>query len=236
MCVIAKSLLYHPKTTSISLDNSIRKNPLLKMSSFSKTEIAILDILFGLFSSYKEVYVSQSTLASWTGVTRRHINRVIAKLSSLGVIAKVYRSYNTCLYLIDDFFRKDSIKMKLKDLLPNIVTLCSAICNKLFTPFRKKTIMEEKKLYKKGRRYSASYHKPWREDTQQDALKDIFLAESPNRTLDETLLQRFRKLQNEIPCEKFEQIIKNGRDLKQRVKIAERYLAGLKLLRGEVAI
>jgi len=180
MQVVNKCSINHKHTTSNNLDDRILRDPLLQFSALTNTETAVVNHLFKLSAKYPDVFVSQANLASWLGITRRQVNRVISKLASLGIITKIYREYNTSLYRIPDFFKQDSIKKLLKKIIPNIVDLAFSIQQLLSSTitsiFRENTMQKKEydddtlfgelaKEEAQKRTYSAPYHRPWKGNT-----------------------------------------------------------------------
>lgn len=197
--------MYNPHTIINPLNNYIVNDPVLHLSALNKTEVKILNIIFKLASKYKKVHIAQSTIAQWLNMTRQQINRVIKKLTNLGIISKIHRTYDSCIYLVADFFKKPNIKEQLKTIIPNIVHLCFSIGQLICPPLRRKK-MEEKfqrttrhtdengrivrrpGSYREPGTYGAPYHKPWRENQYQYTNKrsgfkhitDVFKKEETN--------------------------------------------------------
>jgi len=249
--MIEKSSLYHKYTKILPLDDSFVRDPLLSASALTETELSVLNILFSLSSSYTKVYVSQTKIGTWLNLTRRQINRVISKLNSLGLIAKIHRTYDTCIYLIADIFRQPRIKDLLKQLLPNIIKLSFSIGQLLFPSLKRKI-----KKMKCKKNFNAEYHRPWdgnskkEEPTRpggfrsigevmdsrlkhkpcelEEVLSEAKATREPDnnmlKPMEEDCLSKLSDMAERIPQDKFDMLLKSGRTLKERVTMCERYL------------
>lgn len=247
MDIINKTHLYNHHTVINEICREIIDDPVLYFSALNKTEIAIINTLFKLKSKYNKVHVSQETIAKWLGITRQQVNRVIKKLATNGIIAKIHRTYDSCFYLIPDFFKQENIKGKLKTILPNILKLCFSI-KQLICPSLRNKKMDNKK-YKRNI-YNATYHKPWDEDrvnqkTKYSGFKHISkvsceivesfeeaekkaLANEPSpipKIPEKYLAERFEELSPQVTQDELEKLMTSGRDLKERVKVLESFVA-----------
>lgn len=202
------------RTIALDIDKGIVQYPVKAIGQLNNSERKILDLLIGLSCSYATVHVSQSTLGSWINLTRRQINRIIAKLASLGIIAKFYRNYSTCIYEISSFFRPKKTRLLLKNLLPNIVNLSSLTLRNLFSFIRENHMNTQ---------YIPLINQRPLNPNDPNHMTD--------QQVEERLLKQLEQLEKEIPYDKFNKIMDQGRTLKQKVDIAERYAAGLRLLR-----
>jgi len=250
---ISPTLLSHPQTKILPIDESFVRDPLLSMSSLNDTELAILNYMFKLSATYNNVYVSQATLGTWLGLTRRQINRVISKLTNLGLIAKIHRTYDTCIYLIADIFKRTNIKELLKRLLPNIVKLSFSVGQLLIPTFRKK-----KQTMDNNRTYSAAYHKPWvdgednRVPQKPRGFRSIGEIMDPTDNekykldeLEQTLheakeakeqleicstavnyLDQLSECADQMPEDKFREVLRAVSDNKTRVKVCRNWILG----------
>ena len=101
----------------------------------SPATIEVLNVLFGYRNKYHNVYPSQTTIAEEAGISRRHVIRITNSLSDEGLIIKVNRGLETCLYYIDDRFNDLSVRRELRDLfislrsMPFKLLLSMTICN-----------------------------------------------------------------------------------------------------------
>jgi len=129
--IISKKTIDHKHTVLNVLDQNIRYNPKTEFEKLNKNDLKVIDIICLLCVKHKTTYVSQSTIASWTNLTRRQINRIIGKVCKLGIIRKIFREYNTSIYFLHDFFRDLKIKRILKKFIPNIDLLAFSCKNLL---------------------------------------------------------------------------------------------------------
>jgi len=256
---ISPTLLSHPQTKILPIDESFVRDPLLSMSSLNDTELAILNYMFKLSATYNNVYVSQATLGTWLGLTRRQINRVISKLTNLGLIAKIHRTYDTCIYLIADIFKRTNIKELLKRLLPNIVKLSFSVGQLLIPVFRKK-----KQTMSNKRTYNAAYHKPWvdgeenrvpqrsggfrsigeimdhteKEEYKRDEFEQTLHDAKETKELLEAnatavnYLEQLSECADQMPDDKFREVLRAIPDNKTRVKVCRNWILGQKYKSG----
>jgi hypothetical protein len=83
-------------------------------------EAAIINVLAGYANHHHTVYPTQSTIAMRSGLSREHVNRVISRLESMGMIAKQWRAYTSCIYKLHPIFNDVNFRGSLKDLMPNL--------------------------------------------------------------------------------------------------------------------
>lgn len=246
MNIISENFLSHVNTTIKQLDESIIRDPLLQFSAFSQTEISVISVLFRLSTSYRTVHVSQASIASWLGITRRQVNRVISKFSSLGIIGKIFREYNTCLYLIPDFFKRQNIKNLLKSIVPTIANLSFALGQLLCQSIKRNTVPKKEYFNRKNNCYETWTEEKSRDTSLQDrglkhigeifcpvldTFKDVVEVvprEEPPTILhknEKPLYERYDEFSRQVTSEELERLMSSGRDFKERVNILERFVA-----------
>lgn len=71
---------------------------------FTDFEIRSVNSLFGYCNRYKEVFVSQSTIAKKIGCSRQLVNKIFGIMAQFGLIKKHFRRWTTCIYELPDFF------------------------------------------------------------------------------------------------------------------------------------
>jgi len=132
MIKISKDAIKHKHTIINDLSLEMKTNPQSEFNKLNKSDLEVIDIICFLCAKYKSTHVSQTTIAKWTKLTRRQINRIMSKICKLGVVCKIFRDYNTSVYFMHDFFRDLKIKRALKNFIPNI-TLLAFSCKKLLS-------------------------------------------------------------------------------------------------------
>jgi DNA-binding Lrp family transcriptional regulator len=95
-------------------------NPIRVSHELTKTDIRILDCIAHLEAKYKDVWASQSKIATIVGCGRQYVNERIKKLAELGLIHKSYQAYTTCNYKISGFLKLRPVIVLLKDHIPNL--------------------------------------------------------------------------------------------------------------------
>ena len=68
------------------------------VEGLSKTALKVLNIFLWSKVHHIKTYYAQLTLAKRLGVGRQHINKIIGQLCKLGLIGKVGRAFNSCIY------------------------------------------------------------------------------------------------------------------------------------------
>lgn len=98
------------------------------------TDVFVLNKMIEMQRQHMTLYMSQEWLASLCGKTREWVNKRIAKLTRLGLIAKINRGIKqTCLYRVHDlFFRKHICKLIAK-FLPDWFRCYQSYVSKKFT-------------------------------------------------------------------------------------------------------
>lgn len=132
MISISQENMRHKHTIIKNLDEEVVIDPKASFSRLNNNDLEIINIICYLCAKHETTHVSQSTLAQWTKLTRRQINRIMKKICGLGIVAKIFREYNTSIYFMHDFFKDIKIKKALKAFVPNI-TLLAFSCRKLFS-------------------------------------------------------------------------------------------------------
>jgi DNA-binding Lrp family transcriptional regulator len=93
----------------------------------TKSEIKVLDYLFGVTAKHKIRYPSQDEIAIAVNCSRKTVIRAVKKLKSLGIVSVLYRPNATCLYkissLFSNFYNLHSIKNIFKNVRKNIIKL-----------------------------------------------------------------------------------------------------------------
>jgi len=77
-----------------------------------KYSVAILDQLIKFGCKYETVFVSQKLIADIVGCERPTVNRLLGYLASSGVISKLYRHRDTCIYKLSKIFYDFSHQLK----------------------------------------------------------------------------------------------------------------------------
>lgn len=97
----------------------------LFQTEFSYFQLALLNQMVSLCSRYRIVYISQERLAQYLGCTRETVNRLLAKISELGLLRVINRGVKrTCLYqlptMLFDFYVRKKLSKVIKsfDILP----------------------------------------------------------------------------------------------------------------------
>jgi len=132
MLNISQEAIKHKHTVINNLDEEILLDPKYAFNKLNNSDLEVINIICCLCAKHKTTYVSQSTIAKWTKLTRRQINRIMKKICGLGIIHKVFREYNTSIYFIHNFFRDIKIKRVLEEFIPNIRLLAFEV-KKLFS-------------------------------------------------------------------------------------------------------
>lgn len=105
------------------LRKDIARCPLVYFESLSVLQRQLLNKFIFFTKGCRSIYPSQITLAKNLNCSRKHINKMIKKFVSAGVIAKKQRWNNSCLYKVNSFFSLPDIKQKLSKLLPALMAL-----------------------------------------------------------------------------------------------------------------
>ena len=150
MISISQENMRHKHTIIKNLDEEVIIDPKAAFKRLNNSDLEIINIICYLCAKHKTTYVSQSTLAQWTKLTRRQINRIMKKICDMGIVAKIFREYNTSIYFMHEFFRDIKIKKALRAFIPNI-SLLAFSCKKLFsiatTPIKRITEPLKKMLH-----------------------------------------------------------------------------------------
>ena len=80
----------------------------------SRGFISIFNILLNHSDKYNHVYLSQSTIAKWAGLTREHVNRIIRDLESYGLLLSNYFHMNSKVYKISSYFKTIDVMSRLR--------------------------------------------------------------------------------------------------------------------------
>lgn len=92
----------------------ILNNPKIFFEEKPQKLIAVLNFLFKKSDRYKWLWPSQETLAKIYGCTREHFNKfILPKLIEWGIVIKLTRHRETCLYKVSSFFKKYAIRRQL---------------------------------------------------------------------------------------------------------------------------
>lgn len=98
------------------ISNDIVSDPDSFFSRLTHKQRQVLNKLLWLDGRHLRIYVSQSTIAEYAGITREHANRILLLFESLGIIHSTYRHLQTCLYKVSSFFCDPKIRHRLKHL------------------------------------------------------------------------------------------------------------------------
>jgi len=105
---------------SLSISKNVDGGPLRFLGYLSKGAINILDRLLWCKLSHEHVYVSQKTLASWTGLTREHVCRLIKMLDAYSIITKRRCPYQSNVYTFDNVFDNPDVLFSLRNVFSSI--------------------------------------------------------------------------------------------------------------------
>lgn len=74
----------------------------------------VLNYIIAYDNMYGTIYVSQDRIAAFLGISREHVNRIIAYLCELGLLGKIYRHFQTCLYYLPKFLKDFEVRETLR--------------------------------------------------------------------------------------------------------------------------
>ncbi len=91
--------------------------------SLAPKELLVLNKIIYWFARFSSVYVTQSMLAKAAGCSRKHVNHVLSKFESLGIIKIGYRHLTSCVYHLSSFFKNPDVCFSLSKIITSFWTL-----------------------------------------------------------------------------------------------------------------
>jgi len=92
----------------------IEQNSLIEFfKSFSLAQRKVLNYFLAMRMRHQSIYSSQARIAAYAGITRQYCNRIIDWLYELGLIGRLYRHRQTCIYQVSEFFDNIDVRLKL---------------------------------------------------------------------------------------------------------------------------
>lgn len=114
----------------------------------SRSELGTLDLFISFDNKYDSIHFSQESLAEMAfGGSRGHANRIVKTLCRWGLIRKIRRFKNTCLYKISPYFRSPEIRNKLKKYLPSLSIFPFTLSLAIIVPVKKVTLYKGIDIY-----------------------------------------------------------------------------------------
>lgn len=116
-------MTYSIKSQDVNLENFPSLSCVIE--NLSLPERKVMNIILYLTGHHQKVWVCQSTLAAYAGISREWCNRLLSRLRSLGLIGMINRGYDglrqkgrTCLYSVADWFGSDQTRFSLQKYFP----------------------------------------------------------------------------------------------------------------------
>jgi hypothetical protein len=82
--------------------------------------VDVINFVAGLANRHYTVFPTQSTIAQGCGLSREHVNRIMAYLVSEGIITKIWRAYTSCIYTLHPVFNDVNFRRNLVGIMPNL--------------------------------------------------------------------------------------------------------------------
>lgn len=114
--------------TSQVLNTEIISDPIgfLREACFTADQL-IIKLFATNLKKHKIFDYSHAYIAKVTGLSIRTVQRSIKRLIKHGILESIWRPYNTCIYLLHDFFKSESLLSKLKWFFVGLFSLSSLV-------------------------------------------------------------------------------------------------------------
>lgn len=113
-----KNILKNSEDT-LEISHNLLHNPFEKISDYSTATRNILNLLIK-FSRCRSIFFSQDYIANRLGICREWVNKCIKLLCQEGLISKIYRHRDTCIYKLGAIFRNIDWTWKLRGVLTSL--------------------------------------------------------------------------------------------------------------------
>lgn len=117
---IQKQVKTENKSFSFIPNQEIVNNPLKFFKELNWHDHEVLRLLISMINRYNQVYPRQEWIGSKLGISRILVNRSIARLTALGCIRKTYRTNDTCLYYLSEWFTRPTTRQLLKNIFKSL--------------------------------------------------------------------------------------------------------------------
>lgn len=188
--------------STITSSNNQQKNKLssiIAQSLFQSVlesydhDAVVFKVLNYLLLSHKRhkgnVFPGQDTIAHYAQCSREYVNRIIKKLSDMGLIRKKIIQYNSCSYWLHPIFHDSHFRWQFKDILPAL---------KWSTQFEKMKAKLASNLAKARSQITLLYNKNY------ISIKNTFSSSVKQTTKDQPMLDSYKTMlrkQNTPPKE-----------------------------------
>lgn len=111
----------HWQQTNSYPQTEFTTNPLhyfVYLVHYAPKKIAVLNAILHYSNCYNELFPSQESIAARAKCSRQYVNMVLKEFAIQGILVKVYRKMESCIYKLNPLFYLKRLREKLKDLFP----------------------------------------------------------------------------------------------------------------------
>lgn len=111
----------HWQQTNSYPQTEFTTNPLhffIYLCHYAPKKIAVLNAILHYSNCYNQLFPSQERIAQRAKCTRQYVNMVLKEFEIQGILIKVYRKMESCIYKLNPLFYLKRLREKLKEFFP----------------------------------------------------------------------------------------------------------------------